>query len=153
LHPTTGVKQIINRDQVRLVDPDIAWDSVHPRPKRVQTNQARAKTGRRANPGPLGDPANSDGNPFDAMPTQDPLDDDNQSRHSDQMSRPQLVSQEDDNPIPSTSRALMDTDEPQPVPILRLKKRYLSGDGDGGEAHRSKRHRWELASLRRRWYF
>ena len=140
-------------DQVTLVDPDSAWDSVHPRPKRVQTNQARVKTGRRANPGPLCDPANVAGTSFDAMPTQDPLDDDYQSRHSGQMSRPPGVSQADDNPVPSTSHALMDTEEPQPVPILRLRKRYLSGDGDGGEAHRSKRHRWELASLRRRWCF
>ena len=35
-HPTTGVKQVVNRDQIRVVDPDIAWDHVHPRPRRQQ---------------------------------------------------------------------------------------------------------------------
>ena len=156
LHPTTGVKQIINRDQVRLVDPDIAWDSVHPRPRRVQTNQARVKSGRRANPAPDCGPANGDGNPFDNVPTNNPLDDDNQSRHSDQStsyrSRQPGGSREADNQIPSTSHVQMETDESRPVPKLRM-KRYLSGDGDGGDAHRRKRSRWELASIRRRWHF
>ena len=35
-HPTTGVRQVVNRDQIRVVDPDIAWDNVHPRPRRMQ---------------------------------------------------------------------------------------------------------------------
>ena len=49
LHPTTGVTQVVNRDQVRLTDPDIAWDEVHPRPRRRQVKQP-VKTGRRPQP-------------------------------------------------------------------------------------------------------
>ena len=35
-HHTTGARQIVNRDQIRLVDPDVAWEEVAPRPKRQQ---------------------------------------------------------------------------------------------------------------------
>ncbi|MCP3887667.1 MAG: DDE-type integrase/transposase/recombinase [Desulfobulbaceae bacterium] len=51
LHPSTGVKQIVNRDQVRLADPDIAWDEVHPRPRRQQIRVHR-KYGKRPDAAP-----------------------------------------------------------------------------------------------------
>ncbi len=58
LHPTTGVKQVVNRDQLRLVDPDIAWDHVLPRPKRVQARR----------PVPVGKRPVMDGQPEQAPP-------------------------------------------------------------------------------------
>ncbi len=51
LHPSTGVKQVVNRDQVRLVDPDIAWDEVHPRPRRQQKRH-QTKHGKRPDAAP-----------------------------------------------------------------------------------------------------
>ena len=49
LHPTTGVSQRIARDQVRKVDPDIVWEDVTTRPRRMQA-RPRAPLG--ARPGP-----------------------------------------------------------------------------------------------------
>ena len=67
LHPTTGVSQIVNREQVRLADPDIAWDEVHPRPRRKQ-GAVRAKVGRR----PEADAPDDAPDAPDALPVQAP---------------------------------------------------------------------------------
>ncbi len=48
LHPTTGVSQVVNRDQIRVIDPDIAWDHVHPRPRRVQVRAVGRPNAERA---------------------------------------------------------------------------------------------------------
>ena len=36
LHPTTGVKQCLHRSKVRVMDPNIAWQEVAPRPRRTR---------------------------------------------------------------------------------------------------------------------
>jgi hypothetical protein len=43
LHPQTGKTTQVNRDKVRLVSPDVAWDEVRPRPRRVQKRVIRYK--------------------------------------------------------------------------------------------------------------
>ena len=134
-HPTTGVTQIINREQVRLVDPDIAWDHVHPRPRRQQV-PARVRMGRR----PQDVPAPEDNRPASpppappAQPVPWPI--------------PQAPPPPNDNAEPARP--------PAPIPRLLIKRRAPDGDSQEPEAGyhlRHKRHRWtaeQIAYLHRR---
>ena len=49
VHQQTGKQKVLNRDKVRLVDPNIVWDEVNPRPIRNPRVSARLVTG----PAPL----------------------------------------------------------------------------------------------------
>ena len=48
-HQPSGAQKILNRNKVRLVDPDMAWDAVHPRPHR-QINRPALQKGRMRRP-------------------------------------------------------------------------------------------------------
>ncbi len=46
-HEPSGKTKILNRDKVQIVDPDVIWDDVNPRPVR-QSNKSTRLTGVRA---------------------------------------------------------------------------------------------------------
>ncbi len=137
LHPTTGVRQTVNRDQVRVVDPDIAWDQVHPRPRRTQ---ARVRDREQIAP--------------------------RERLVADQHSPPPSPPPEDAiQPVPFAQDDQMDTDEfprngehvPDPVrhpplPRLRLKRQVPDNEPEEPEATTSgynlrKRPRWTAEEI------
>ena len=145
LHPTTGSKQIVNREQVRLVDPTIAWDEVAPRPRR---QQARPRA-------PLGDrPQDRPQAPHPPAPAPAPV-----PAPPPQPDQPHPAG---NGPAPAPNVMdtappaddVMDTDPPtgavpddemetEPVPRLRLKRIAPSDDNTPPPYQlRNKRSRW-----------
>ena len=67
VHQQTGNTKVLNVNKVRLVDPNIAWDQLNPRPKRNQTSSARQPPHRE--PIPLPQPAPPQATPKATKPT------------------------------------------------------------------------------------
>ena len=43
MHQQTGKKRVLNRDKLRLVDPDLEWSQVRPRQSRAQRTRRLAR--------------------------------------------------------------------------------------------------------------
>ena len=148
LHPTTGVKQLINRDQVRLVNPDMAWDQVNPRPIRTRA-KPRIITGKRPSRVATPPPAPAD----DVIPTDNahaqtpdsPLPDAQAPAiggADNEMETDVTALPLPDSPVPTETP--IDVDDREPLPRLRLKR--LSEEAPRYNL-RSKRARWDCEQI------
>ena len=70
-HQPSGAQKILNRNKVRLVDPDMAWDAVHPRPHR-QINRPALQKGRMRRPARPGEKRGAATPQPSAQPTKGP---------------------------------------------------------------------------------
>ena len=45
IHQTTGMNRVLNRDKIKVVPADMAWDDINPRPTRAHIRQRQAAAG------------------------------------------------------------------------------------------------------------
>ena len=122
VHPVTGVRKVVNREQLRVVNPDIAWERVHLRPRRTQV---RARGYR-----PV---INYDNEP--AVPADQHAPSTPRNVHA----RSRLLHRED--------RVTAQLPPNLPLPRLQLKRRYEGDDTPGTSYKLRKRPHWTAEEI------